>query len=151
MICRSRWCPARTCSLLDPTVRASRRSSDAWARCGTFRRYCDFERKSKNKEAAKKEGKKERSHIIFSQLTFSLFLQGTITKPNSGNRGLCGEVFYLPQKPYSVIGTLREQITYPLKAAEATNALSDDRLVELLKLVDLGYLVTGETKVRFGT
>jgi ATP-binding cassette subfamily D (ALD) protein 3 len=39
--------------------------------------------------------------------------RGTITKPNgSGAAGLCGDVFYLPQKPYNVIGDLRDQLMH---------------------------------------
>ena len=39
--------------------------------------------------------------------------RGTITKPNGGgSAGLCGDVFYLPQKPYNVIGDLRDQLMY---------------------------------------
>ena len=37
--------------------------------------------------------------------------KGQITKPFS-------DVFYLPQKPYNVIGTLVDQLTYPQAAAE---------------------------------
>ena len=35
---------------------------------------------------------------------------GSITKPGGGN-ALAGRVFYLPQKPYQVLGTLYDQIS----------------------------------------
>ena len=34
-------------------------------------------------------------------------------KPGGEGGGLHQDVYYLPQKPYNVIGTLRDQITYP--------------------------------------
>ena len=65
--------------------------------------------------------------------------RGTITKPSSDN-GLFEDVFYLPQKPYNVLGTLRDQLTYP-KTASSDALLTDERLKELLESVDLGYLL----------
>jgi hypothetical protein len=38
---------------------------------------------------------------------------GTITKPGGNASGLNAGVFYLPQKPYNVIGTLADQLAYP--------------------------------------
>ena len=35
--------------------------------------------------------------------------RGTITKPSSDS-GLFEDVFYLPQKPYNVLGSLRDQV-----------------------------------------
>ena len=48
-------------------------------------------------------------------------------------------IFYLPQKPYNVIGTLPEQMTYPDITAAA--ALTKEQLSTSLKVVDLGYLL----------
>eukprot|EP00051_Salpingoeca_urceolata_P007072 m.93906 g.93906 ORF g.93906 m.93906 type:complete len:1288 (+) comp15107_c1_seq1:555-4418(+) len=67
---------------------------------------------------------------------------GCITKPtmaiDSGKEGLSGTVFYIPQKPFNVVGTLYEQMTYP----EVTAAgLTESYLRELLRLVDLEYLM----------
>merc|ERR1719316_1500644 len=39
--------------------------------------------------------------------------KGTIVKPGARVGGLHEEVFYLPQKPYNVLGTLVDQLTYP--------------------------------------
>ena len=38
--------------------------------------------------------------------------KGSITKPGSAE-GLNTDVFYIPQKPYQVLGTLADQLTYP--------------------------------------
>jgi ATP-binding cassette subfamily D (ALD) protein 3 len=48
---------------------------------------------------------------------------------------------HLPQKPYNVCGDLRDQLVYPDGSAKAKAAISDDRLAELLGLVDLEYLL----------
>lgn len=70
--------------------------------------------------------------------------EGEITKPGQEGAGLFGDVFYLPQKPYNVIGNLRDQLTYPETNSDAKK-LSADRLRELLALVDLEYLANRET------
>ena len=59
---------------------------------------------------------------------------GIITRPD------LKECFYIPQKPYQVLGTLQEQMTYP-DISDANETLSKERLVELLTEVDLQYLV----------
>lgn len=69
---------------------------------------------------------------------------GSITKPTGAKgkgKGLFGSVFYLPQKPYNVVGDLRDQLVYPDGSASAKQAISDERLAELLALVDLQYLL----------
>ena len=72
--------------------------------------------------------------------------RGTITKPNGGgSAGLCGDVFYLPQKPYNVIGDLRDQLMYPENTAAAREALTDKKLAGLLKMVGLEYLMATDT------
>lgn len=65
--------------------------------------------------------------------------KGTITKPGSAE-GLNVDVFYIPQKPYQVLGTLSEQLTYPVLEGSAA-ALSEPELRNILKQVDLAYLL----------
>jgi putative ATP-binding cassette transporter len=54
---------------------------------------------------------------------------GTVTRPP------LGEVMFLPQRPYMILGTLRDQLTYP-RAAGA----SDEKLSEVLNAVNLSNL-----------
>ncbi|KAF4688965.1 ATP-binding cassette sub- D member 3 [Perkinsus olseni] len=62
--------------------------------------------------------------------------RGTITRPGSrGGVGLHSYVFYLPQKPYCVVGTLSDNICYP-----DTNSLDEEQLRSLLRLVELSHL-----------
>eukprot|EP00808_Paulinella_micropora_P006840 g641.t1 len=65
--------------------------------------------------------------------------KGTITRPGGDKEGLISDVYYLPQKPYNVLGDLRDQITYP--DHEAGARLSDQRLRLLLRMVELEYLL----------
>ncbi|DBA67674.1 TPA: hypothetical protein ACH3X2_001266 [Trebouxia sp. C0005] len=83
---------------------------------------------------------------------------GQIRKPG-GNSGalLSSDIFYVPQKPYTTIGTLREQVIYPLSTADAvakeglgeeltesSRKALETRLDELMESVRLSYLVTRE-------
>ncbi|GAB0493730.1 hypothetical protein MMPV_005015 [Pyropia vietnamensis] len=47
--------------------------------------------------------------------------------------------FFLPQRPYCTLGSLREQLTYPADV-EAASALSDEELLSTLERVSLGDL-----------
>lgn len=62
---------------------------------------------------------------------------GKLTKPP------LDEIFYVPQRPYLPMGTLRDQIIYPQSSDACTNC-SDADLLELLKTVHLEYLVGRE-------
>jgi ABC-type uncharacterized transport system fused permease/ATPase subunit len=62
--------------------------------------------------------------------------KGTIYKPGSIKDGLSRDIFYLPQKPYNVIGSLRDQIIYPSTKSKMTDA----ELQELLDMFGIGYL-----------
>ncbi|KAF6987268.1 hypothetical protein CFC21_004926 [Triticum aestivum] len=67
-------------------------------------------------------------------------VSGHIVKPGVGS-DLNKEIFYVPQRPYTAVGTLREQLIYPLTADQETEPLSYDGMVDLLKNVDLEYLL----------
>ena len=60
---------------------------------------------------------------------------GKLTKPP------LEEIFYVPQKPYLPMGTLRDQIIYP---ESSSSNCRDEELLELLKIVHLEYLVERE-------
>lgn len=62
---------------------------------------------------------------------------GKLTKPP------LDEIFYVPQKPYLPMGTLRDQIIYP-ESSSSCSRCSDEELLELLKIVHLEYLVDRE-------
>jgi ABC-type uncharacterized transport system fused permease/ATPase subunit len=49
----------------------------------------------------------------------------------SGNK-----ILFLPQQPYLVLGSFREQIIYPDKISK----LNDNDLLNILKKVNLGYI-----------
>nr|CAG8440986.1 13659_t:CDS:10 [Entrophospora candida] len=64
---------------------------------------------------------------------------GVVTKPTPS------KLFYVPQKPYLALGTFRDQIIYPdTKAQSKTKGWDDEKLMELLEVVHLGYLVERE-------
>eukprot|EP00282_Hemiselmis_andersenii_P042706 CAMPEP_0172056982 /NCGR_PEP_ID=MMETSP1043-20130122/6094_1 /TAXON_ID=464988 /ORGANISM="Hemiselmis andersenii, Strain CCMP441" /LENGTH=677 /DNA_ID=CAMNT_0012716463 /DNA_START=51 /DNA_END=2079 /DNA_ORIENTATION=- len=61
---------------------------------------------------------------------------GKVEKPNP-----C-KVFYIPQKPYLSLGTLRDQVTYPHSQAQLeASGRCDGDLYALLKLVNLEYVL----------
>jgi ATP-binding cassette subfamily D (ALD) protein 3 len=64
---------------------------------------------------------------------------GVLTKPDKS------KLFYVPQKPYLALGTLRDQIIYPHSELEARKkGYNDEKLSELLDSVHLKYLITRE-------
>ncbi|XP_027334741.1 ABC transporter D family member 1-like isoform X1 [Abrus precatorius] len=67
-------------------------------------------------------------------------ISGHIVKPGIGS-DLNKEIFYVPQRPYTAVGTLRDQLIYPLTADQEVEPLTDRGMVELLKNVDLDYLL----------
>jgi ATP-binding cassette subfamily D (ALD) protein 3 len=76
--------------------------------------------------------------------------KGVIVKPGASTSGLHADIFYVPQKPYNVLGTLSDQITYPEVGGKP---LSTVQLRHLLQQVELVYLldrddVGSETEVR---
>ncbi|KAA0045345.1 hypothetical protein IC582_016380 [Cucumis melo] len=67
-------------------------------------------------------------------------ISGHIVKPGVGS-DLNKEIFYVPQRPYTAVGTLRDQLIYPLTADQEVEPLTRDGMAELLKNVDLEYLL----------
>ncbi|XP_076631686.1 ATP binding cassette subfamily D member Pmp70 [Colletes latitarsis] len=65
---------------------------------------------------------------------------GTVTKPPRG------KLFYIPQRPYMTLGTLRDQVIYPHTKEEMVRRgqMTDDDLKKLLDLVQLGHLLERE-------
>jgi ATP-binding cassette subfamily D (ALD) long-chain fatty acid import protein len=64
---------------------------------------------------------------------------GTVTKPDQEH------IFYVPQRPYLAIGTLREQVIYPHSLEQMRNAgRTDEELMEILKIVYLDYIPARE-------
>lgn len=71
---------------------------------------------------------------------------GQLSKP-CGEDGLShsGNIFYIPQKPYLCIGTLRDQVIYPHSEQDMKRkGFSDADLDGLLQLVQLQYIVGRE-------
>ena len=64
---------------------------------------------------------------------------GSVTKPAAS------KLFYVPQKPYLALGSFRDQVIYPDTREDALEkGVDDERLMELLNVVHLGYLVERE-------
>ncbi|CAF0858300.1 unnamed protein product [Didymodactylos carnosus] len=64
---------------------------------------------------------------------------GVLTKPSAG------QLFYIPQKPYMTIGTLRDQIIYPDSRDDMRRrGLTDKDLLKLLEEVQLTYILQRE-------
>lgn len=64
---------------------------------------------------------------------------GELTKPPRG------KLFYIPQRPYMTLGSLKDQLTYPHSGAEAARRGStNEKLEEYLRRVQLGYLLDRE-------
>lgn len=61
-------------------------------------------------------------------------VSGHIAKPGVGS-DLNKEIFYVPQRPYTAVGTLRDQLIYPLTASQEVEPLTHSGMVELLKNV----------------
>lgn len=62
---------------------------------------------------------------------------GTLHRPSRS------QIFYVPQRPYLALGTLRENVTYPMTWFEAVQlkGATDESIIELLESVHLGDIV----------
>lgn len=79
---------------------------------------------------------------------------GEVHRPRTTSAGMdTKDIYYVPQRPYTTIGTLREQLIYPLTTAHARQrfgecpnppAALDAALDGLMKIVRLQYLVERE-------
>lgn len=64
---------------------------------------------------------------------------GTVTKPDRG------KLFYVPQRPYMTLGTLRDQVIYPdSKEQMEEKDLTDNDLLDILRKVQLEYILERE-------
>lgn len=63
--------------------------------------------------------------------------EGKIYRPKDFQK----EFYYVPQYPYNVTGTLREQITYPLLNQPP---VADEKIRELLRMVDIEKIIDRE-------
>ncbi|CAG8479371.1 3722_t:CDS:10, partial [Ambispora leptoticha] len=65
--------------------------------------------------------------------------RGELSRPN------VGDIFYIPQRPYLSIGSLRDQLIYPHSHADMIRAgRTDEELMEILDHVHLGYILGRE-------
>jgi ATP-binding cassette, subfamily D (ALD), peroxisomal long-chain fatty acid import protein len=64
---------------------------------------------------------------------------GVIHKPD------VDQIFYVPQRPYLVIGSLRDQVIYPHTLGDMKKAgRTDEELMAILKIVYLDYIPARE-------
>ncbi|XP_069987359.1 ATP-binding cassette sub-family D member 3-like isoform X2 [Penaeus vannamei] len=64
---------------------------------------------------------------------------GTVTKPSAG------KLFYIPQRPYMTLGTLRDQVIYPDSHGDMiARGITHDTLRELLHQVQLTHILDRE-------
>lgn len=68
--------------------------------------------------------------------------EGRIKKPGgaAAESGLSHEIFYVPQRPYVTVGTLQDQLLYPLQV-DAEHRIPIEELRTLLRSVDLESLL----------
>lgn len=84
-------------------------------------------------------------HFYIIYIFLFIFLQlwplfgGKLTKPAGAN------LFYVPQRPYMTLGTLRDQIIYPDdQLGQLKKGFSDKELEYILEKVQLSYILERE-------
>lgn len=61
--------------------------------------------------------------------------EGTLTRPTDR------DIFYIPQRPYLSLGTLRDQVIYPHTKQQMIDAgRTEDELMKILEIVHLAYI-----------
>jgi ABC-type uncharacterized transport system fused permease/ATPase subunit len=75
-------------------------------------------------------------------------VSGSIVKPgmlvtdgNNESTGLSREIFYVPQQPYTALGSLRDQLIYPLTLPDAIRKVLEDNEQETL--INGNYFFSG--------
>jgi ABC-type uncharacterized transport system fused permease/ATPase subunit len=75
-------------------------------------------------------------------------VSGSIVKPgmlltdgNNESTGLSREIFYVPQRPYTALGSLRDQLIYPLTLPDAIRKVLEDNEQE--RLINGNYFFSG--------
>lgn len=62
-------------------------------------------------------------------------IEGTLTRPSDR------DIFYIPQRPYLSLGTLRDQIIYPHTKQDMIKAgRTEEELIKILEVVHLAYI-----------
>jgi len=68
----------------------------------------------------------------------SLFrIIGGLWPPSGGSVETCLSIYYIPQKPYLCVGSLRQQVLYPHDESQQRSSTLDAQLLEIFKMVDL--------------
>ena len=49
---------------------------------------------------------------------------GIVRKPGGATGGLAADIFYVPQRPYVTIGSLQDQLVYPIERAGTSQLCS---------------------------
>lgn len=81
------------------------------------------------------------SPLIYIYICIHFYPIGTVVKPSKE------DILFVPQKPYLVNGTLRDQIIYPHTVADMRAiGVTDDDLVRLLEVVDPAQSIVREWK-----
>lgn len=70
---------------------------------------------------------------------------GKIQKPGGAENTKTSDIYYIPQKPYNIYGTLREQIIYPDDPnSEKSKQFTNDQLKDFLRRVRIAYIADRE-------
>merc|ERR1712196_47782 len=62
---------------------------------------------------------------------------GGLWTPSGGHITMASKPFYVPQRPYVSVGTLRENVCYPMTSDSSEEVISDAEIAEILRKVGL--------------